>query len=330
MKALLLYNPIYSYTAEEFVTRLNEIDPAEDVDIWMNSPGGSVFAGWSIIGPLNERKGKNNAKVFGSAASMAFYMLLFMDYVEAIDVSTFMVHRADGYIEKPEDQEWLNSINKMIRQKLEMKIDAEVFSQVTGKTFDEIFATDKRIDVVLTAKQALKIGLVNKITRLEPGQIKAMSEKFVAFAEFDSFGERGSKPDDQQERGSSSGAEKIITPKKVNMNKAELKSQHPELYAEVFNSGVMDERDRVNAFLKFVEIDPKAVAENIASGAEPSRTFYADMQVKQIAPAKLAEAKNEAPAAVAVVPEEPKAEVNTEAVEFAKKVNESAGIKEDK
>ena len=61
-KTLLLFSPIYSFTAETFVNSLLEVPENEDIEVWINSPGGSVFAGWSIIAALNEMKGKNDGK----------------------------------------------------------------------------------------------------------------------------------------------------------------------------------------------------------------------------------------------------------------------------
>ena len=43
MKPLLLYAPIYRYTAEAFVEKLNEVPSEEDIEIWTNTPGGDGY-----------------------------------------------------------------------------------------------------------------------------------------------------------------------------------------------------------------------------------------------------------------------------------------------
>jgi len=74
----------------------------------------------------------------------------------------------------------------------------------------------------------------------------------------------------------------INTKLNTNMNLTELKSKHPELFAEAVNIGVSQENDRVGAWMAFVEIDPKAVKEGINSGENVSQTFMAEMAVKQM------------------------------------------------
>ena len=183
MKELMLYSPIWDFTAESIIEKIKAVDDSEDLTIRLNSPGGSVFAGWGIIAAMSERKGKTIIKVDGNASSMAMYMLLFADSVESLDVSRFMIHRADGYAETEEDRELLNSVNSQLRAKMETRLSGELFKSVTGVSFDDIFAQDTRKDVWLTAKQAKQIGLVSKINRLNTADMDMFSNKLVAFAE---------------------------------------------------------------------------------------------------------------------------------------------------
>jgi hypothetical protein len=57
--------------------------------------------------------------------------------------------------------------NKVIRKKLEARIDENKFKKVTGKTFDDIFSMDGQLDVRLNAKEAKKIGLIDKVIKLD-------------------------------------------------------------------------------------------------------------------------------------------------------------------
>ncbi len=333
-KTLLLYAPIYRYTAEAFVNNLLEVDAEEDLEIWMNSPGGSVFAGWSIIGPLNERKGKNIAKVFGDASSMAFYSLLFMDRVEALDVSTFMIHRADGYTETEDEKKFLADVNKQLRKKLEAKIDPDKFKEVTGKTFDELFNSEHRIDVNLSAKDAKKIGLVDKIIKVDPEKLAAFSEKFVAFYDPESENLRGSKKEDPEHlRGSKeekqienkSETKKDLKVENKKLTKEEFKSQNPEAYKAIQDEAITAERDRIEAYLEFVEIDAESVKKHISDGTAISQKFMAEMTKKLAAGAVKKETKEEKPA-----DQEPGAEEKTkeeiEAKDFEKKTLKAAGV----
>lgn len=54
------------------------------------------------------------------------------------------------------------------------------------------------------------------------------------------------------------------------MNKAELKQNHPSVYAEILSEGVTQEQERVASWMAYNEADPKAVSEGIESGKEIS------------------------------------------------------------
>ena len=181
MKQILLYNPIFSFVAEEFINAINDAGD-EDITIRVNSPGGSVFAGWGMAAALSEKKNVT-VKVDGVAASMAFYLLLFADKVEALDVSMFMIHRADGNAESDEEKALLKSVNNTLKSKMSEKIDAQAFEDVTGTSIDDMFDAEERKDVWITAKQAKKIGLVSKINRLTTKEQTAMT-KMVADSKF--------------------------------------------------------------------------------------------------------------------------------------------------
>jgi ATP-dependent Clp protease protease subunit len=181
-KPLLIYSAIYDYIAEMVVNLINDVPENENLDVYVNSPGGSVFAGWSIIGVMQKRSGETNMSVMGIAASMAAFMLLFADKREGLNVSQYLLHRADGYVEDEDQQKWLDNINKDLRKQMEMRLKMDVFAEVTGVTMDELFDPKKRINVWLNAKQAKQIGLIDKIIKLEPKQAESMSKQFVAFA----------------------------------------------------------------------------------------------------------------------------------------------------
>ena len=170
-KPILLYNAIYPDIAEILTEKILENPEDESIELWINSPGGSLTAGWSILAALNESRSKINMTVTGDASSMAFYMLLFADNVKAYDTSNFLIHRAGSMWEEMMNEDELKDLdsrNKVIRKKLEAKIDAAKFEEVTKKKFDDIFSMEGRIDVRLTAQQAKKIGLVDEIAKLNP------------------------------------------------------------------------------------------------------------------------------------------------------------------
>lgn len=170
---ILLYFQIWDFIAMEFIQKLNEYE-GKEATIRINSPGGSVFAGWGMVAAVKEFTGKLTVKVDGVAASMAAYLVLFCENVECVDVSRFMLHPARGYVETDDDQALLDSINAELKAKMKQKFDPDLFESVTGHTIDAIFKDN--IDIWLTAKQAKKLGMVKNINRLDPSEKQAFTQ----------------------------------------------------------------------------------------------------------------------------------------------------------
>lgn len=275
-KPLLLYAPIYDYVAEAFVDKMNDIPQDQDIEIWMNCPGGRVFAGWSIIGPLQKRTGKKSMSIFGHAMSMAVYMPLYCDYAEALEVTQFMIHRADGYIENPDDQMLLDNINKDLRKQMESKLNMDVFEEVCGCTMNDIFNGQERKDVMLTAKQAKKLGLINSIKKLSQKEVEAYTEHFVAFADFSQRSENNESQRSDLNKPIENNQPKILK----KMTKSEFQAQHPEVYAAIQKEAIDAERDRVGSYMAFIDIDKENVTKAIKEGAAFTGSVMAEMTVK--------------------------------------------------
>jgi hypothetical protein len=221
--------------------------------------------------------GNVTIKIDGFAASMGAFMLLYANKVECNDVSKIMLHRADMYTETQEQKTFLASVNKDLRAKLEKKIKADVFAEVTGVTFDEMFNPDKRIDVWLDAKQAKKIGLVDKINKLDPKELEAFSAEMFNIA---------AKLNNKE----------IVNPEKpINMNIEKLKAEHPDVYAQIFALGQKAENDRVQAWLTYVDADAKTVTEGIKGNEAPSLAIQAELNRKAFSIEALKNLENQNP-----------------------------------
>lgn len=261
-KELYLYNPIYSFVAEEVMSAINDNMDSEVV-LRLNTPGGSVFGGWGLIAKMKEH-GNVTIKVDGYAASMGAFMLPFANKVECSDVSRIMLHRADAYTETEEQKQFLASINKDLRAKLEQKIDSELFAQVTGVSLDDMFASDKRIDVWLDAKQAKKLGLVDKINKLNVDEAKAFSSAMFDIAATINQPIKDVKTNQNP----------------IKMNIEKLKAEHSDVYAAVFALGQKAEKDRVQAWATYIDVDAKTVQEGIEGSEAPSLKIQAELNRK--------------------------------------------------
>jgi len=278
-KEILLYSPIYSFTAVDFITAMEEARGL-DVSLRINGPGGSVFDGWGMLSKIAEHDGKVNLKIDGIAASMYAVFPLFVPYdnTECLDVSRIMIHRADSYVETEEERALLASINKDLKTKMKARLDGAKFKEVTGYTIDEIFDSETVIDVWLNAKQAKEIGLIKKINKLTPKEIAAYQPLWSSIAACATTEARAPKEQTKNDKQT----------KNKTMNIETLKAEHPDLYKEVLALGVTQERDRVGAWMAFVDLDPTAVAKGIEDGANVSQKIMAEFQRKQFAAAATA------------------------------------------
>lgn len=283
-KELYLYSGIYDFVAEELISALEE-NKSEDVVIRVNSPGGSVFSGWGIIAKMIEHEAKIKVKVDGYAASMAAFVLLFASEVYVLDVSRIMLHRADAYVSTPEQQAFLNSINKDLKAKLTAKINVEKLKELKGVTIEDIFNPETRIDVWLSAKEAMAIGLVTDIIRVKPAEVKAINEAMFKVAATLNHPKQS-----------------IKNPEYKMTTIDELKAQHPALYAlavaEGVTQGVNRERDRSGAWLAFAKIDIEAVTKGIKEGKDVSQTEMAEFTVKALTTQGLKNLSKDNPPAV--------------------------------
>lgn len=181
-KPILLYTPIFSDIAESITNQILDYKQGEEISFWLNSPGGSVNAGYTILNALKENGNDFNTTILGDADSMAFIMLLFSKKNKAYDTANFLVHRAASWWEDVMNEDELKDIenrNKVIREKLEARIDKDKFKEVTGKTFDDIFSMDDRLDVRLDAKQAKEIGLIDEIITLDVAKRQEIESRYL-------------------------------------------------------------------------------------------------------------------------------------------------------
>lgn len=322
-KEVLIYGYIGAYSAGQFISTLEE-NKGSDINIRLNTDGGSPEDAWGMVAKLSEHKGAKNFKVDGRANSTGFYMLCYATDSECLDVSTFLIHRAayESWIER--DKEYmtegmwdnLNKVNASLRKAVEAKINVQKFIELKGVTLDEIFSNTGRVEVTLTANEALQIGLVNRIKDITPEKSAEINQRMDRIA-----AEHG---------GWRIAARTEEKPNNIKMDLNKLKSEHPALFAEVEALGVAKERDRVGALLAFVAVDAKTVVEAIKKGEPISQTMIAEFTQKQISASVLGKLGSES--ADEIVTDEVKEKEKTakakEIEAFQKAVYENLNIKQ--
>ncbi len=276
-KELYLYYQMYDFIAQDLIAQIEE-NMDNEIVLRENTPGGSVLAAYGIYTKIKEH-GNVHLKVDGAAMSAGAFLPLFCKSSECLDVSRFMFHRADMYVENENEQKFLDEVNKDLKAKMKMKIDSKLFKEITGYTIDDLFNPEKRIDIYLTGTEAKKIGLVDKVNKLTP----KMQSEITAFNRLYSVAASsiGDKPLETNKP-------KIQTSNKIKMTKEQFKAEHPEIYSEVFALGVAAEKDRVESCLVFNDIDPKAVKAAIESGKPLSQKQISELTLKSLSPEVLA------------------------------------------
>ena len=83
-------------TPKKFKAELMESDG--DISVWINSPGGDVFAASQIYNMLKEYKGKVTVKIDGLAASAASVIAMAGDEISMSPVAMLMIHNPSTLI----------------------------------------------------------------------------------------------------------------------------------------------------------------------------------------------------------------------------------------
>lgn len=135
-------------------------DSTKDIDVYINSPGGSVTAGLAIYDTMNFIKCGVSTICIGMAASMAAFLLSSGEKGKrfALPSSEIMIHQplggAQGQASDIKIQaEHILSIKKRLN---------EILAKNTGNPVERIEIDTDR-DNYLTAEDALSYGLIDKI-----------------------------------------------------------------------------------------------------------------------------------------------------------------------
>lgn len=139
---------------------LDSVDPGKDVNIYINSPGGSVYAGLGIYDTIQYIQSDVSTICTGMAASMAAVLLVAGAKGKrlALPHSRVMIHQPMGGI-----QGQASDIEITAREILKLKDELyRIISEHSGQPFDKV-AKDSDRDYWMTAKEALDYGMIDKI-----------------------------------------------------------------------------------------------------------------------------------------------------------------------
>jgi len=130
----------------------------KDVEVIINSGGGSVFAGSEIYTTLKDYKGKITGKIVGLAASAASVIAMGIDELQISPTGQIMIHRASTYSAGNKND--LNKTSEML-EGIDQSI-ANAYQLRTGLDHKELVKMMDK-ETWLTAQQAKELGFVDKI-----------------------------------------------------------------------------------------------------------------------------------------------------------------------
>lgn len=139
---------------------LESQDPNKEISLYIDSPGGEVYAGLGIIDTMNFIKCDVSTICVGMAASMASIILACGAKGKrfALPNSTVMIHQPSSGVQGQQtDMQIVADETRYIREHMN-----QILADATGKTVEEI-NTDTERDNYLRAQEALEYGLVDKI-----------------------------------------------------------------------------------------------------------------------------------------------------------------------
>ena len=139
---------------------LESTDSTKDIQIYINSPGGSVYAGWGIYDTMQLIKPDVATICTGMAASMGAVLLCAGEKGKrsGLTHSRVMIHQPLGGA-----QGQASDIEITTREILTLKEELyKIISKHTGQDYDKVYEDSDR-DYWMKADKALKYGMIDEI-----------------------------------------------------------------------------------------------------------------------------------------------------------------------
>jgi ATP-dependent protease ClpP protease subunit len=307
-KDILLYGEIWKYSALYFFEQIKEAlqeDPSAEMTLRINTEGGDPDYAMGMIAKIQELPDQFEIKGEAMLHSLGLFFLCYVpkSKIEILDVSKAVLHRAAypswlesmaGFKESI-SYDILAKVNKDLEKAFRARVDVDVLEnlpQLKSKdiTLKDIFSLESRVEVLLTASDLKKIGLVDSITKITPTKSVEMSARVDAFKKCRSLEEfklaAKSAPSNDHESNNTT------------MTLEELKAKHPELHAQIVKAAAAAERERVEAWLEFLDVDAEAVTKGIKEGKELTMKSMAEFTRKGMNASALKKVKDDSAADV--------------------------------
>lgn len=169
---IFIGGPIDDYMANLVIAQLlflSSEDPKKDINLYINSPGGSVTAGLAIYDTLQFIKNDISTICIGLGASMAQVLLCAGTHGKRFSLpnSRILMHQPSGGT-----QGQSSDIEIYTKEILRMRDSLyTIISKHTGKDVEQI-KKDADRDKYMTALEACEYGIVDKVLENVPEDVK--------------------------------------------------------------------------------------------------------------------------------------------------------------
>jgi Protease subunit of ATP-dependent Clp proteases len=162
-RIIFLGTQIDDYTANTLQAQLlylDSADPGKDISIYINSPGGSVYAGYGIYDTMQFISSDVSTICTGMAASMAAVLLVAgtKGKRSALTHSRVMIHQPLGGA-----QGQASDIEITAREILKIKKEIYmIIADHSGQPYDKVVQDGDR-DFWMTSEEALQYGMIDQV-----------------------------------------------------------------------------------------------------------------------------------------------------------------------
>ena len=162
-RVIFLGTEINDYTANVIQAQLlylDSVDSERDINLYLNTPGGSVYAGLGIYDTMQFVKARVSTICTGLAASMGAVLLVAGEQGmrAALPHSRVMIHQPLGGI-----QGQASDIEITAKEILKLKDELyQIISEHSGQSIEQI-RQDADRDHWMTSKEALAYGMIDKL-----------------------------------------------------------------------------------------------------------------------------------------------------------------------
>jgi ATP-dependent Clp protease protease subunit len=244
-------------TPKQFLSDVYAMGAVNEIDVRINSGGGDVFAAHTIANYLKAHAAKINVYIDGLCASAATIIAMAGDVIKIPTTAMMMIHDPMaglmGYYNKAELEKVIN-----VMEQIKVSI-MESYKAKTSLSDEELYTLMEN-ETWLTGKEAVEKGFADEllydnvdfqIENALNGRFLVVNNVKFAASSYKNMPQIHEKQHKSEPKNNAEILPKVEFSNKNQGDKVltleEFKNQHPDLFKEVVNSGVTQERERIKS-----------------------------------------------------------------------------------